>query len=73
MPVWIGGKGLLEENCMSIIVSNNLGIPPYQLIMNVTMFDHLIYEVDMKWYKLNIKISYDESFVRNLRSAPIRL
>ncbi len=73
MPVWIGGKGLLEENCMSIIVSNNLGIPPYQLIMNVTMFDHLIYEVDMKWYKLNIKISDDESFVRNLRSAPIRL
>lgn len=41
--------------------------------MNVTMFDHLIYEVDMKWYKLNIKISDDESFVRNLRSAPIRL
>ncbi len=58
---------------MSIIVSNNLGIPLYQLIMNATMFDHLIYEVDMKWYKLNIKISDDESLVRNLRSAPIRL
>lgn len=103
MPVWTGGKELLEEefggesqnrkvsfsgfggklwgdlysvtlsvgdlifNHMSIIVSNNLGITPYQFIMSATMFDHLIYEVDMKWHKLNIKIPDDESFVRNLR------
>ena len=39
----------------------------YNLILSATMFDGLIYEINMKTHRLSISVPDEETLVRNLR------
>ena len=51
---------------MHIIASDEFDVP-FHIILSATMFAHLIYEIDDKNHKLNIKVPDSESIIRNLR------
>lgn len=52
---------------MHIMACKDLGHIPFQLILSASMFHDLIYEIDDKSHKLNIKVPDGESEIRNLK------
>lgn len=59
-------KGELVFPNMHIVANSELNTS-YNLILSATMFDGLIYEINMKTHRLSISVPDEETLVRNLR------